>query len=137
MKRIMKPALLTVAIAIGLSACATAKKSSDYDLDFSKQRGSAKTMQVNGETVAYRAYENIVYVQKPVDTVYQSINIYIPEAYFNGGSINGFTADTAPISFPIKSADICPANRENRVKQASAPLPVKPMQCRWHCRKVT
>ena len=100
MKRIMKPALLTVAIAIGLSACATAKKSSDYDLDFSKQRGSAKTMQVNGETVAYRAYENIVYVQKPVDTVYQSINIYIPEAYFNGGSINGFTADTAPIFFP-------------------------------------
>lgn len=37
---------------------------------------------------------------KPTDTRYQIMNVYIPEAYFQGGQINGFTKDTAPIFFP-------------------------------------
>ncbi len=89
--------------ALSLAACSAATPpaaTAAKDLDFSKQQASKKTMQVNSQTVAYRAYEHIVYVKNPVDTDYQSMNIYIPEAYFNGGSINGYTAQTAPIFFP-------------------------------------
>ncbi|MDR1572176.1 MAG: alpha/beta hydrolase fold domain-containing protein [Clostridiales Family XIII bacterium] len=45
----------------------------------------------------YRAYENVVYVSKPVDAGRQAMNIYVPDAYFSGGEINGYTAETAPI----------------------------------------
>jgi len=43
--------------------------------------------QVNGETVKFRAFEKIVYVQNPVEPDYQTLNIYVPEAYFNNGKI--------------------------------------------------
>jgi hypothetical protein len=50
----------------------------------------------------YRACMDIVYVANPVDTTYQKMNIYIPEAYYaKGGSIYGYTAKTAPIFFPM------------------------------------
>ena len=54
-----------------------------------------------GKEVTYRACENIVYVSNPVDTNYQKMNIYIPETYYEGGFINGYTAKTAPIFFPM------------------------------------
>lgn len=69
-------------------------------LNFNKDNYTAQSFTVNGEEVKFRAYENIVYVENPVDEKYQSMNIYIPEAYFNGGSIGKFTADTAPIFLP-------------------------------------
>ncbi len=70
------------------------------NLDFSQLSGSLKTFEINGQTVSYRAFENIVYVLKPTDTRYQVMNIYIPEAYFKNQSVDGFTAQTAPIFFP-------------------------------------
>ena len=57
-----------------------------------------KTGTVNG--VSYRAYSNIVYVANPVNSSYQQLNIYIPEIYFSGGTLNGYTAETAPIFMP-------------------------------------
>ena len=57
-------------------------------------------MTVDGKKVAFRAYENRVYVAHPVDTTYQSMNIYVPEGYFKGRTINGYTAKTAPIFMP-------------------------------------
>ncbi len=59
-----------------------------------------KSLTISEQTINYRAYENIVYVANPIDTYYQSLNIFAPEEYFNGGSINGYTAETAPIFFP-------------------------------------
>ena len=56
-----------------------------------------------------RAYENIVYVANPVDTIYQKMNIYIPEEYFAGKSIHGYSAATAPIFFPNKVGGYMPA----------------------------
>ena len=53
---------------------------------------------VNG--VTYRAYTNLVYVSKPVNETYQRMNVYIPEDYFSEGTINGYTATTAPIFMP-------------------------------------
>ncbi|MBY6988641.1 alpha/beta hydrolase, partial [Clostridium botulinum] len=66
-------------------------------LNFNKDNYTAQSFTVNSEEVKFRAYENIVYVENPVDEKYQSMNIYIPEAYFNEESIGKFTADTAPI----------------------------------------
>lgn len=67
------------------------------DLDFAKQSGSVQQFELEGQTVRYRAFENIVYMLNPVDTRYQFMNIYIPEAYFQDKSVDGFTAETAPI----------------------------------------
>ena len=89
-----------LALACGSSAAKTIEVSQGYGLDFRTQNYTRQSTVVNGQTVAYRAYENIVYVANPADSVHQAINIYIPEAYFNGGSINGYTAQTAPIFLP-------------------------------------
>lgn len=37
---------------------------------------------------------------KPVDKEYQTMNIYVPEGYFQGETIHGYTAETAPIFLP-------------------------------------
>lgn len=63
-------------------------------------QGKSQSFELNGQTIRYRAFENIVYVLKPADSRYQTLNVYIPEAYFSGGSIDGYTAHTAPIFFP-------------------------------------
>ena len=70
--------------------------SNDTSMNFSN--ASYTTGTVNN--VTYRAYTNLVYVSKPVNETYQRMSIYIPEAYFSGGSINGYTASTAPIFMP-------------------------------------
>ena len=99
----MKPTLFALSLMFAFASPAW----SAYDLDFSKQTGRTQTAEVNGQTITFRAYENIVYVQKPVDTQYQTLNIYIPEAYFQQGKINGFNAQTAPIFSPTKWVVIC------------------------------
>lgn len=99
-----------VSLALSLAACAqTNTPQNSRDLDFSKQTPTAQSVEVNGQTVRYRAFEGIVYVKNPVDTQYQTINIYVPEAYYAGGSIEGYTADTAPIFFPNQIGGYMPA----------------------------
>lgn len=98
-------ALLTVTL---VSSCAQAKKD-NYSLDFDQQKYEKQTLEYNGQKLEVRAFEKIVYVAHPVDTVYQTMNIYIPEAYFNGGSINGYSAETAPVFFPNQVGGYMPA----------------------------
>ena len=50
--------------------------------------------------ITYRAYSNLVYVANPVNENYQRLSVYIPESYITGGTINGYTASTAPIFMP-------------------------------------
>lgn len=64
-----------------------------YSLDLDTTKYEKKTMTVDGKKVAFRAYENRVYVAHPVDTTYQSMNIYVPEGYFNGKEISGTGMD--------------------------------------------
>lgn len=54
--------------------------------------------------VTYRAYSNITYVASPVNESYQQLSVYIPEAYFSGGTVNGYSASTAPIFMANGSA---------------------------------
>ncbi|WP_106743115.1 subtype B tannase, partial [Neisseria iguanae] len=101
--------LLAAAVAVGLSACEATSDKVKHDLDFSKQKYTVQSMAVNGETIKFRAYEGIVYVKNPVDAEYEVMNIYVPEQYYQGGSIDGFTAETAPIFFPNQIGGYMPA----------------------------
>lgn len=83
-----------------------------YDLNFNGEAYQQYTMQVDGQAIAFRAYENLVYVAQPADPEHQRMSIYIPEAYFNKGSkvkVNGFRRGTAPIFMPNGAADYAPA----------------------------
>ncbi len=81
-----------------------------YDLRFDKEKYVIQTLTSDGKTFKVRAYENIVYVANPVDTTYEKLNIYIPEEYFEGKSINGYYVQTAPIFFPNKIGGYMPSN---------------------------
>lgn len=102
---ILMLASLTMVTGCQASTSSKAGEQSDtssgkYGLDFDTKNYTSKTITVDNKTVKFRAYENIVYVKNPVDTKYESINIYIPEEYFEGKSIGNYTADTAPIFLP-------------------------------------
>ena len=61
-------------------------KAGVYGLDFDAKNYTVKSIEVNGQTIQYRAFENIVYVTHPVDTKYQRMNVYVPEAYYQGNT---------------------------------------------------
>lgn len=79
------------------------------NLIFDPSKFEVQTQEFNGKEIKVRAYEKIVYVANPVDVNQQILNIYIPEGYFTGEKINGFTAETAPIFFPNKVGGYMPA----------------------------
>ncbi|MFT3931631.1 MAG: subtype B tannase [Spongiibacteraceae bacterium] len=78
-------------------------------MQFDATRFDTRTITINGKTLTVRAYENILYVAKPVDAALQRINIYIPEAYFNGEKIGIYDAQTAPIFLPNQVGGYMPA----------------------------
>lgn len=85
-----------------------------YDLTFKESMlHTLGTATVGDQSVPYRAYEGIVYVSKPVDTTYETLNVYIPEAYFEGGTIHGYTAETAPIFMPNSVGGYMPGEAMN------------------------
>lgn len=82
-------------------AMESGKQTPKYSLDFDASKYSTQEMTYQGQTVKFRAYENIVYTAHPADVSSESMSIYIPEAYFTkGGTVNGYTAKTAPIFMP-------------------------------------
>ena len=59
-----------------------------------------ETLIVGGQTVAFRAYRDIPYAVRPRDRERERMSIFIPAAYLSGGTVNGYTAKTAPIFLP-------------------------------------
>lgn len=76
------------------------KNRQEYSITFDPAQYTVQTMNADGTDVSFRAYEHLIYVKKPYHTENQRLNLYIPEAYFHGGFVNGFTAATAPIFMP-------------------------------------
>ena len=70
--------------------------------------------------VTYRAYSNITYVASPVNESYQRLSIFIPETYFSGGTLNGYTASTAPIFMANGSAGYSAAGISTPDRSTSA-----------------
>jgi len=90
------PPLLGEAAEV-LTALAGANMAS---LAFDPSSYTDETLVVNGKPVAFRAYRNIPYAALPKDAARQRMSIFIPAAYLTGGTINGYTAKTAPIFLP-------------------------------------
>lgn len=68
-------------------------------LRLSAERYSVKTCEIEGRSITYRAFEDVQYCEHPLDPI-QKLNLYVPEAYYRGEQINGYTRDTAPIFLP-------------------------------------
>lgn len=83
--------------ALLLSSCTMMQNAKPLKFDDTKY--TAGSITVDGKVYKYRAY-NVVYVTNPVDTKYQSMNIYVPEEYFGGQSSGKYNAQTAPIFLP-------------------------------------
>lgn len=76
-------------------------KNTDYDtLKFDISKGKKSSVSSGDGMVEYRAYEKLPYVVHAPDRKYQVMNIYIPEAYFNGGTVKGYNRETAPVFMP-------------------------------------
>lgn len=80
-----------------------------YSLSFNPDRYSIQSFTKDNKEYKIRAFENIVYVANPIDTTYQKLNIYVPDEYFSGAAINGYTLRTAPIFLPNAIGGYMPA----------------------------
>ena len=79
-----------------LQADASAKITLTFDINnYESMSGT-----VDNKEIKYRAFEYIPYVANPIDIDQQYMNIYIPEEYFNNGTINSYNSQTAPIFMP-------------------------------------
>ena len=88
--------ILSQPIEPPLQADASAKISLAFDV---KNYESMSTT-VDNKEIKYRAFEYIPYVANPIDIDQQYMNIYVPEEYFNNGTVNGYNTQTAPIFMP-------------------------------------
>lgn len=106
-----QPAAEPAPQAVSSAAAATAKtvkadapikvKQAKYSLKFNAKNYTKETLKLEGQDVAFRAYRDVVYTAKPASVASESMSIFIPEAYFTkGGTVNGYTAKTAPIFLP-------------------------------------
>lgn len=70
-----------------------------YDLTFDPKKYEIKTCELGNRSITYRAFEHIVYCANPASKI-QTLNIYVPEEYYSGKTINGYSLNTAPIFAP-------------------------------------
>ncbi len=84
----------------------------EYSLNFDATNYTVKTETVDQQTITYRAFENIVYVKNPVDLMYHTMNIYVPEAYYEGKAVGRLTLKTAPIFMPNGVGGYMPGSSE-------------------------
>lgn len=83
-----------------------------YDLTFHPEKGIRESKTYQNQQVDYYAYRNIVYVSKPKNVEYESMNLFVPAAYLEGKSVNGYTAQTAPIFLPNKVGGYMPGTAD-------------------------
>ena len=93
-------AATAAAAATAATAPAANTNNAAISLNFDASKYTEEHMDCEGQDVAYRAYRDIVYVAHPAAADAEQMNIFIPAAYFTGGTVNGYTAETAPIFLP-------------------------------------
>lgn len=77
-----------------------AQTAQTYDLTFHPENGVKESLTLDKAQVPYYAYRNIVYVAHPKNADYEKLNLFVPAAYLEGKTVNGYTAKTAPIFLP-------------------------------------
>ena len=96
-----------------------------FRLDLDAAAYKRKIFSINHQDIPCRAYENIVYVANPVEPTHEILNLYVPEAYYQGKSVGGYSAETAPIFFPntvggyLPGKPAAPRKRRSGVPNAS------------------
>ena len=68
-------------------------------LRFNADKYEVKECERDGKVIKYRAYKDIPYCEKPLSSI-QKLNLFVPEEYFEGREINGYSLKTAPIFIP-------------------------------------
>ena len=68
-------------------------------LRFNPERYEVKICEEDGRRITYRAFEEIDYCSAPADPI-QKLNLFVPEAYYQGEKINGYDLQSAPIFAP-------------------------------------
>ncbi len=68
-------------------------------LDFNEKNYTIREVSIEGKQIKYRAFEDIVYVRKPLAEEYQKLSIFVPEQYYE--EKNGRERlKSVPIFFP-------------------------------------
>ena len=68
-------------------------------LRFDDKHYEVKECELDGYSIVYRAFEGINYCTNPVDPI-QKLNLFVPEVYYRGETLNGYTLTTAPVFIP-------------------------------------
>lgn len=68
-------------------------------LKFNPKNYKVDTCCIDGNTIKFRAFREIDYCALPKDSI-QKLNIFVPEDYYKGEIINGYSLNTAPIFMP-------------------------------------
>ncbi|HEY4533763.1 MAG TPA: subtype B tannase [Fusobacterium sp.] len=92
--------LLFPLILWNLAGKAVLAEDGSRTLVFDDSQYTKSFQKIDGKKIEFRSFENIIYIKNPVSIEYQHMNIYIPEAYFEGKQIGSYNEKTAPIFLP-------------------------------------
>lgn len=81
-------------------------------LVFDDSKFTLETIERDGKALTYRAFKDIPYVANPADSAMQKLNIYVPEAYYEGKKIGRYGLHSAPIFLPNSVGGYMPGPRE-------------------------
>lgn len=67
---------------------------------FHDENYTVETLELEGKCLVYRAFEGIPYVMNPSDGNIQTLSIFVPEVFYEGGAVGPYHLKNAPIFFP-------------------------------------
>ena len=79
---------------------------------FNKENYTVETVTLGEESLRFRAFRNRIYVDKPINSEFQQMHIFAPEAYYEGESVQGYTLEAAPIFMPNTVGGYMPGGLE-------------------------
>ncbi len=82
-------------------------------LQFDENNYTDEELTLEGITIRFRAFRHLMYVENPKDAEHQQMNIFVPLDYYEGKSINGYTAETAPTFMPNLVGGYMPGEQNN------------------------
>ena len=82
------------------------------ELIFDETEYTVETVDIDGEKLVYRAFENIPYCKNPMDEEAQRLSIFVPEAFYKGETLNGWDLNHAPVFMPNTIGGYMPGPQE-------------------------
>lgn len=82
------------------------------ELMFDENKYTVECVEREGLTLTYRAFEQILYVENPTEDAMQRLSIFVPECYYEGGTIGRYHLKNAPIFMPNTVGGYMPGPQE-------------------------